>query len=244
MTDPAGAGLATDMSLEQLTSELERSRKALREMSKVGMALMGERDPSTLFDLILTQSRALSNSDAGSLYLVEKDDENADVLHFIASQNDTLPHLPSPTFRLPLNEMSLAGYAATTGRPLVLEDVYELPDDVPYSFNKAAFDEKFGYRAKSMLIVPMIDHRDTCVGVLQLINRKSNVRPLGAAVHRARSGHRHVPRRPGGHGDRERAPLPGHRESLCRLHQGSGDRDRPTGSDHVGSLRARHRADV
>ncbi len=174
MTDPSGAGTATEMSVEELTSELERSRRALREMSKVGMALMGERNPSTLFELILTQSRALSMSDAGSLYLVEKDDKDADLLHFIATQNDTLPHLPSPDFRLPLDETSLAGYAATTGRPLVLEDVYELPDDVPYSFNKAAFDEKFGYRAKSMLIVPMIDHRDRCVGVLQLINRKSD----------------------------------------------------------------------
>jgi len=174
MTEPPVTDATTEMGVEQLRAELERSRHALQEMSKVGMALMGERDPATLFDLILSQARSLSSSDAGSLYLVEKDDQNNDLLHFIASQNDTLPHLPSPTFRLPLNEMSLAGYAATTGEPLVLEDVYELPDEVPYSFNKEAFDETFGYRAKSMLIVPMIDHRDRCVGVLQLINRKSD----------------------------------------------------------------------
>ena len=57
---------------------------------------------------------------------------------------------------------------------MILEDVYELPDDVPYSFNKAAFDEKFGYRAKSQLVVPMKDHKDNVVGVIQLINRKSD----------------------------------------------------------------------
>jgi len=160
--------------MAELKSELERSRRALREMSKVGMALMGERDPVALFDLILSQARSLTSSDAGSLYLVEDDDDGSPLLHFIASQTDTLPAIPSPTFRLPLNEGSIAGYAATTGRPLVLSDVYELPSDVPFSFNREIYDEKYGYRAKSMLVVPMIDHRDKVVGVLQLINRKSD----------------------------------------------------------------------
>lgn len=174
MTPPASVDLLVDGTLEEVRAELVRSRLALREMSKVGMALMGERDPLSLFDLILTQSRSLSGSDAGSLYLVESDEDGSPLLHFIASHNETLPHLPSPTFRLPLDESSLAGYVATTGEPLILRDVYELPDNVPYSFNREAFDEKYGYRAKSMLIVPMIDHRDRVVGVLQLINRKSD----------------------------------------------------------------------
>jgi HD-GYP domain-containing protein (c-di-GMP phosphodiesterase class II) len=174
MTDVQSTGSA-EASLEEVQAELVQARMALREMSKVGMALMSERDPMVLFSLILSQSRKLTSTDAGSLYLVEKDENGSSLLHFIASQNDTLPHLPSPTFRLPLDETSLAGFSATNGRPLVLEDVYDLPDDVPYSFNRAAFDDKHGYRAKSMLIVPMIDHRDKVVGVLQLINRKSDV---------------------------------------------------------------------
>lgn len=173
MSDGPGAAAQIGGDVQALQAELERSRKALREMSKVGMALMGERDPLTLFDLILTQARSLTGSDAGSLYLVEEDSDDR-VLHFIASQIDTLPDLPSLTFRLPLDETSIAGYVATTGSPLVLDDVYELDDDVPYSFNRAAFDDKYGYRAKSMLVVPMIDHRDRVVGVLQLINRKTD----------------------------------------------------------------------
>lgn len=180
MGDAIEVGPAVGDSVEELRAELQRSRKALREMSEVGMALMGERDPVTLFDLILRQARSLSDSDAGSLYLVEEDDSNAQVLHFIASQIDTLPDLPSLTFRLPLDETSIAGYVATTGSPLVLDDVYQLGADVPYSFNRAAFDDKYGYRAKSMLAVPMIDHRDRVVGVLQLINRK---RSRDAEIH-------------------------------------------------------------
>jgi HD-GYP domain-containing protein (c-di-GMP phosphodiesterase class II) len=174
MTEASSIRPRVEDPVEELRAELERARKALREMSKVGMALMGERDPLSLFDLILTQARSLTGSDAGSLYLLENAGDGGPLLHFIASQIDTLPDLPSLTFRLPLDETSVAGYAATTGEPLVLDDVYELPDAVPYSFNRAAFDEKYGYRAKSMLVVPMIDHRDKVVGVLQLINRKSS----------------------------------------------------------------------
>ena len=174
MIDPIATQAPAPDSVEELREELDRSRQALREMSKVGAALLGERDPMTLFDLILTQARGLTGSDAGSLYLVEKDDQGHRLLHFIASQIDTLPDLPSLTFRLPLDESSIAGHAAVSGSAMVIDDVYELPDGVPYSFNRAAFDEKYGYRAKSMLVVPMIDHRDKCVGVLQLINRKSD----------------------------------------------------------------------
>lgn len=157
-----------------LREQLDQARGELRELNKIGMALMSERDPQRLLGLILTQARRLSASDAGSLYLVETDEDGSDRLHFLRSQNDTLPELPSPDFTLPLDESSIAGYVASTGEPLVLDDVYEIPADLPFSFNRAAFDEKFGYRAKSMLVVPMKDHRDHVVGVLQLINRKTD----------------------------------------------------------------------
>src|SRR5207249_748827 len=68
---------------------------------------------------------------------------------------------------------SLAGYAAVTGEPLVIDDAYFLPPDVEYSINRS-FDERYGYRTKSMLVIPMKDHRDEVIGVLQLINRKRN----------------------------------------------------------------------
>lgn len=172
-TSPTQAA-ETELLREELAdarAELERARSALRELTKVGMALMSERDPRQLFDLILTQARALTTSDAGSLYLVETGAGDP-VLHFLRSQNDTLPGLPSLEFELPLDDRSIAGYVATTGEPLVLPDVYHLPEGMPFSFNEEVFDQKYGYRAKSMLVAPMIDHKDRVVGVLQLINRK------------------------------------------------------------------------
>jgi HD-GYP domain-containing protein (c-di-GMP phosphodiesterase class II) len=148
-----------------------RAQAEMKEVNKIGMALMSERDPDALLGLILTQARHLTTSDAGSLYLVEEGEEGVAYLHFLLAQNDTLPDLPNPDFILPLDTTSVAGYVGSTGDTLVIDDAYEIPDHRPYTFNRG-FDEAQGYRGKSMLVVPMVDHRDKVVGVLQLINRK------------------------------------------------------------------------
>lgn len=157
--------------LAELESELARLRVERQELNRVGMALMSEHDPEKLLGLILTQARRLTNSDAGSLYLVGENEDGTQYLHFLRSQNDSLPDQADPDFTLPLDESSVAGYAALHGEPLVLADAYEIPEETPYTFNRG-YDEEMGYRAKSMLVVPMVDHKGKVVGVLQLINHK------------------------------------------------------------------------
>ena len=148
-----------------------RSATDVTELSRIGVALSTERDLLTLLELILTQARRLSSADAGSLYLVEHHEGAPSTLRFKLSQNHTLPSLPFSEAVIPLDHASLAGYAASTGQPLIIPDVYLLPEDVSYKQNRS-FDEKFNYRTKSMLVIPMRTHRDEVIGVLQLINRK------------------------------------------------------------------------
>ena len=153
------------------TDATERARE-LTDLTAIGVALSTERDLHTLLELILTQARRLTCADAGSLYLVEKDESGTPFrLRCTIAQNHSLPGLPFATFTVPISHASLAGYAAATGEPLVIGDVYLLPDDSSYKQNRS-FDEKVGYRTKSMLVLPMKSHRDEIVGVLQLINRK------------------------------------------------------------------------
>jgi HD-GYP domain-containing protein (c-di-GMP phosphodiesterase class II) len=149
----------------------DRSSNDVTELTRIGVALSTERDLLTLLGMILSQSRRIAGADAGSLYLVETHDDAPSTLRFKLSQNHTLPELPFSEFEIPLDHTSLAGYAASTGAPLNFDDVYLLPSDVSYSMNRS-FDEKFGYRTKSMLVLPMRTHRDEVIGVLQLINRK------------------------------------------------------------------------
>ena len=154
-------------------SEGEERRRELTDLTRIGAALSTQRDLLTLLDMILSQARRITSSDAGSLYLAERTDANTPptALRFKLAQNFTLPGLPLTESTVPVDHTSLAGHTAATGEPLVITDVYLLPDDVTYTQNRS-FDEKFGYRTKSMLVIPMKTHRDEIVGVLQLINRK------------------------------------------------------------------------
>ena len=149
-----------------------RSRE-IGELTRIGVALGTERDVKSLLDLILTQARRITSSDAGSLYLVETGDQGQKRLRFRLAQTYSKPEAPFIEFTIPVDRSSLAGYTAVTGEPLVIDDAYFLPPDVEYSINRS-FDERYGYRTKSMLVIPMKDHKEDVIGVLQLINRKRN----------------------------------------------------------------------
>jgi HD-GYP domain-containing protein (c-di-GMP phosphodiesterase class II) len=161
---------AARLAQARLERELASARRELRELAGVGMALMTERDPDRLLRTILSKARQLTASDAGSLYLVEEDENGERRLCFALAQNDSID-APFEAFTLPLDTTSVAGYAAVTGETLRVADAYDLPADAPYRLNRS-FDERFGYRTCSMLVVPMADHRGSVVGVLQLINHK------------------------------------------------------------------------
>ena len=152
-------------------AQAEQRSQEIAELTRIGAALGTERDLKSLLELILTQARRITQSDAGSLYLVEAADTGAPRLRFSLAQTFSKPEAPFVEFTIPMDRASLAGYTATTGDPLVIDDAYYLPPDVEYSINRS-FDERYGYRSKSMLVIPMKDHRDQRIGVLQLINRK------------------------------------------------------------------------
>jgi HD-GYP domain-containing protein (c-di-GMP phosphodiesterase class II) len=76
-------------------------------------------------------------------------------------------------FPIALDQTTVAGYAASTGNAVNVADAYPLPAGTPYQYSRV-FDEKSGYRTKSVLAVPMRDHKGMVVGVVQLINKKKD----------------------------------------------------------------------
>jgi HD-GYP domain-containing protein (c-di-GMP phosphodiesterase class II) len=147
-----------------------RSRE-IGELTRIGVALGSERELEKVLRMILEQAQRITQSDGGSLYLVEANEHGVKRLRFRLTVSFSLPDVPFVTFTIPLDRTSLAGYAATTGEPLVIDDAYFLPPDVEYTINRS-FDERYKYRTKSMLVIPMKDHKEDIIGVLQLINRK------------------------------------------------------------------------
>ncbi|MGR3303392.1 MAG: HD-GYP domain-containing protein [Candidatus Scalindua sp.] len=165
--------LHSRLECKRLHSDLDYQIRELSSLNEIGIALSAEQDYDKLLDLILSKSREVTNCDAGSLYLLENTDDIGNRLIFKLVQNDTLANLEFEEYSLPITRTSLAGYVTLTGEFLNLEDAYKIPKDVDYTFNKA-FDMKFKYRTKSMLVVPMKDHKNKIIGVLQLINRKKS----------------------------------------------------------------------
>jgi len=164
-------------------SDLSSLTRQLEELNRIGAALSAERSTARLLELILTKARAITGSDAGSLYVVEPvaADDSPDLrqppteesepqrrLRFTVAQNDRVS-LPFREALLDITERSIAGYVALTGETIMLDDAYELPAGVPYVFNRT-FDEAAGYRTKSVLAVPMRTPMGQVLGVLQLIN--------------------------------------------------------------------------
>lgn len=179
---PPGAGprtvTRTVARAVQQTTVLLRNQQLERDLQKlnqIGVALSAERDLNRLLEMILLESRAITSADAGSLYIVERpeDEEAPAQLRFRLSQNDSL-NLDYNEFVIPLSEESMAGYVGLSGKPLRIDDCYHLPPDAPYKFNKS-FDEEHGYRSRSMLVVPMKNINGEVLGVIQCINRKRNV---------------------------------------------------------------------
>lgn len=151
--------------------EIATRTNEVTELTEIGIKLTTEKNYNTLLDLILFQARRITHSDAGSLYLVEKDEQGRRRLRFKLTQNDSRPDIPFVEFTMAIDHASLAGYAAAEGEALVFNDVYDLPPDVAYSFNRS-FDQRYGYRTRSMLVIPMQNHHGEVIGIVQLINRK------------------------------------------------------------------------
>jgi HD-GYP domain-containing protein (c-di-GMP phosphodiesterase class II) len=145
----------------------------VKKLTRIGIALSAERDLEKLLEMIVSEARAFTRADAGSLYIRE-----GDRLQFTVSQNDTLARRfenrgevagKFRPFPLPIADTSMAGYTANHGVTLNIPDVYQIPQTQPFQHNPS-FDQKNDYRTQSMLVVPMRDHQNRVIGVLQLIN--------------------------------------------------------------------------
>ena len=151
---------------------VNRYRYEIGELLEVAQAITTERDIDKLLGLILERSRFITGADAGSIYVVEGDDPDIArrQLHFKLTQNDSV-NFDASEFNLPINERSMSGYAAMHRTALNIDDVYRLPPNSPYGFDRS-FDAKIGYRTKSVLTTPLLSRVGDVIGVLQLINKK------------------------------------------------------------------------
>ncbi len=145
---------------------------------RLALAMTAETDPQRRLTLLLEESMRMTRADGGTLY-IRTDDQR---LRFEIMRNNSLgiaspdPDGAPPTLEpLPLykgdgspNEGLVAAYAALKGITVNIDDAYEA---VGFDFTGTReYDRTTGYRSRSFLTVPLKNHEDDVIGVLQLIN--------------------------------------------------------------------------
>ncbi|WP_086480315.1 HD family phosphohydrolase [Oceanospirillum sanctuarii] len=160
----------------------EPNLSILDTLNEIGIALSAEKNMDSLLERILINAKKLTGADGGTLYLYNAKTQS---LEFRIVRTDSLGiKLGGETgapinanFRpLPLylddatpNEQMIAAYAAIHKEIINIEDAYTVTH---FDFSGTRkFDESTGYRSKSFLTIPMTNHENDIMAVLQLLNK-------------------------------------------------------------------------
>ena len=155
--------------------------RRLEQLNAIGAALSHERNIARLLENILIAAKAITHADGGTLYRVTEDGKH---LHFEIVRTDSLKIAFGGTSGAPIsakfpdlplyrddgapNNSMVAAYSAIHAETVNIADAYAA-DGFDFSGTRK-FDEVTGYRSQSFLTVPMKNHENEVIGVLQLIN--------------------------------------------------------------------------
>ncbi len=161
--------------------KLETSALDLVErLLEIGTALSAEKDTPRLLERILLGAKEITHADGGTLYRVSDDQQS---LEFAIIRTDSLdiamggttgkeitfPNLPLHREDGSPNVNMVAACAALERVTINIPDAYE---NTTYDFSGTVkFDASTGYRSRSFLTVPMANHENEVIGVLQLLNK-------------------------------------------------------------------------
>ncbi len=153
----------------------------VQELVKIGLALSAEKNLDRLLEMIVSEARRFTYADGATLYIKR---EKEGLLDFAIIQNDTLNIRMGGTGKSiswnpislsnpdgSLNYRNVSAYCSLVGEVVNIPDVYNA-EGFDFQGTKD-FDKTTGYRAKSMLVIPMRNHESEVIGVLQLLNARN-----------------------------------------------------------------------
>ena len=176
-----------DKLLKTVLSEVklyaEDQIKHIKKNAEISLALSGNNNLNELFEKIVDLARELTNADGGTLYTV---DDSSHHLCFKIMQNETLKTRKGGTSSEPItlpkvplyinnnpetpNHSNVSSHVAVTGKIINIPDVYKAEG---FDFSGARrYDAATNYNSKSMLVIPLQNHENKIIGVLQLLNAR------------------------------------------------------------------------
>ncbi|MCL2218891.1 MAG: GAF domain-containing protein [Chitinispirillia bacterium] len=183
MTEASAAGIllainrnrAVTGKRETLLKQLATNREQKDRLAAVGIALCCENEIGALLKLILTVSRETVGADAGCIYIRDRmvDNSHCDTLRFMLCQSDSFKDGAAKQAVLQIGADTLVGCAAFTGQFLEIDDMERVQPAAPFKRDRS-FVCHPGYECRSILTMPLKNVEDEVVGVLQLINKKTD----------------------------------------------------------------------
>ena len=156
----------------------ENISRLLRELNEIGIALSAEKDHDRLLELILVKAMEITNADGGTLYTRSDDQRlNFEILHNRSlnihkggTSGEEISFYPIALYddEGKPNTHMVAANAVISNKTVNIPDAYH-SEEFDFSGTRN-FDNKMGYRSTSFLTVPMTNHENENIGVLQLIN--------------------------------------------------------------------------
>jgi phosphoserine phosphatase RsbU/P len=145
-TKPQPAADPKDKTIQQLTMLFEATR-----------LLNSTLDLAELLELILKIAREEVKADRGTVFMVDRDEK--ELWSIVASGLD------HQEIRVPFGH-GVVGKVAESGEVINVADAYDL------HYFERSFDQKFGYRTRSLLCLPIRHRSGEIVGVIELLNRQ------------------------------------------------------------------------
>lgn len=147
------------------------------ELSKIGRLLSQQPNLNLLLETILKTSQDLLNADGATLYSAKNDQylkfdllRNTSLGISKGGEGQEIIDLPDIPLFIDSNEnhKSVVSHTALTKKAINIPDAYH-EKNLDFSQTKI-FDKKTGYRTESVLAIPIINHHDKIIAVMQLIN--------------------------------------------------------------------------
>ncbi len=173
-------GLASQASVAVVNVRLVNR---IKKYASLGVALSAEKNIDTLLQMIAEMARKYSHAEGCTVYL---SNEAKDALHFTVVQNEKLTIQSNQDLKkgewatIQLynedgseNHANASAHCALKHKTINITDVYN-EHGFDFSGTKE-FDAQSHYRSQSMLLIPMTDHEDAVVGVLQLLNARKGI---------------------------------------------------------------------
>jgi len=149
----------------------------LKILTDISIALSEEISKDELLEMILHSAKSITAADGGTIYTIENNIISLSIVHSsslnihlggTSNLPVNLPHIPLYRQDGSPNYNNVASYTYHYNKTVNISDAY---NDSFFDFSGLKkFDEINHYHSKSFLTIPLKNHENDTIGVLQLIN--------------------------------------------------------------------------